>query len=521
MQWSGVVSPLSDDSAKSMSAGELAEYARRWDGNHEVRRSGIASWAGIAADIRKEAAGRPDEFSEGIAAFTDVDPTVLRALLEGLKTAVERGHAIEWEPVLQVVNELAQRSDDEGILPGDGWDRDISWSAAKMSALDLIEAGLVRDDGAPPINRRSDIWDVLVTLAGAAPPTDYTMNQDHDSVFIAVNAVPSRAMYVVVLYLLWLRRSGTEVVPNEAKDLIEQVLDPEAESFLGMRAAVAHRLSQLTYLDGEWTRSILPRIFTASESAREHWEAAWTAFLKYASPLPASPVREALDVYYQRAVDEIPTDYAPADHYGDPVIRLGEHLLFHYLNGDWALGHPTLVAFFHKAPSPVRSRVLDWMGRAALQESPAEEWLQRAQTFFEWRERDTSEREDDPTELRSIGWLVAAEGVPPSWWRSRLAVTLGRTREARKYYIPLEEMMNRVAAAATEDPEVSLNVVELVVEQSEWGWHSPYLAAADSILELAIARPDLESKARAVADRLARAGHDQFERFLRQQGSAI
>lgn len=390
-----------------------------------------------------------------------------------------------------------------------------------MSGLDLLEAGLARDDdGTPPTDRRSDIWDVLVTLAGTPPPTEYATDQVRDSVFLAVNAIPSRAIYVVVLYLLWLRRSDNEV-PDEAKELIERVLDPEAESFVGMRAAVAHRLPQLTYLDREWAQSILPRVFPVPELAQEHWEAAWTAFLKYASPLPDSPVRDALDVYYERAVDDIPDGYAPSDHHGDPVTRLGEHLLFHYLNGYWAIDHPTLVGFFHKAPISVRSRVLDWMGRGALQESPVEEWLERAQTFFEWRERDISERDDDPTELRSIGWLVAAGGVPPSWWRSRLAATLERTRQASKYYIPLEEMMNRVAAAATEDPQVSLDVLELVIEQSEWGWHSPYLAAAESILELALQRSDLESKARTVADHLVRAGHDQFERFLRQEGSAV
>lgn len=82
VEWSGVVSPLSDDSAKSMSAGELAAFARSWHGSDEVRRIGIPSWAGLAADIREEASGRPDEFSDAIAAFSDLNPTILRAVLE-------------------------------------------------------------------------------------------------------------------------------------------------------------------------------------------------------------------------------------------------------------------------------------------------------------------------------------------------------------------------------------------------------------------------------------------------------
>ena len=112
-----------------------------------------------------------------------------------------------------------------------------------------------------------------------------------------------------------------------------------------------------------------------------------------------------------------------------------------------------------------------------------------------------------------LGWLVACGKFPLDWWAPRLAEAIRLSAGSDDDYIPLEEMMREVASASTLYPHMALDVLELVVKQDRFERHRRYLEAASQIVTVGMEHSSLAHRARTIADRLARAGIDEFEQF--------
>ena len=506
-------SPLGPGEAGSMTAGKLAAFARAWALPEDQDPWERPNWRGLAEDIKTQARVRSREFSAAAALFSDVNRTAVDALLNGLRDAVRGGDSIDWGPMLDLLKAIASRDETPDENEDFGVEQDSSWSTAKSGALDLIEAGLGRDESLT-VELAPSVWEAIQLLAvhGAAPG-QVVLDDPRDSVFAALNATRSRAAYTTMVYVGWLHRAGADGVPDEVNAFFRRILDPRTEPFIGMRAAVAHKLPQLAYIDEGWAMGLLSDIFPNRATWPEHWDAAWDAYVRYATPLPTEPVLEALEDTYAAAVQLMDADREVRSE-GDPAVHLGMHLVLMFLHGMIDLDHRNLVAYFERAPSAVRPRILDWIGRTAANDDLPSEWFDRAREFYEWRESRVEEDGLDQTELRKLGWFVAAGAFPSQWWMPRLADALrAATNYSSDSFVPLDDMMEQVAAASSEETAMALDVLATVIEQNDRNWHEPYLASADTILATASQHPDLAGHVRDVADRLARAGHERFERF--------
>ncbi len=91
---------------------------------------------------------------------------------------------------------------------------------------------------------------------------------------VAVNATRSCAIYAAVTYLLWQRRNGSTALQESILAFLERILDPGREPFIGMRAAVAHKLPQLAHVNESWLIRLLPSVFPDPVRNPEHWSAA-------------------------------------------------------------------------------------------------------------------------------------------------------------------------------------------------------------------------------------------------------
>ena len=60
---------------------------------------------------------------------------------------------------------------------------------------------------------------------------------------------------------------------------------------------------------------------------------------------------------------------------------------------------------------------------------------------------------------------------------------------------------------------MALEVLEIAIARNQGEWLSQYLASAEAILTKVSEQPDLATRVRHVADEMARAGYEQFERF--------
>ena len=509
---SPVRSPLEAGKAGGMTADELAAFARDWALPEAEEPWERPNWRGLAEDIKGQARARPSEFSTAAELFADVNPTVVAAVLGGLKDTVDAGDSIDWKSSLGLITAVARKHEtrDEDENDDFGVEQNPSWTVAKSAALDLMDAGL-GSEKSPPSELGPRFWEAIEGFAvHGAVPDDVVLDGPRDSVFAALNATRSRAVYTAMVYLWWSRHHGIDGVPDEVEGFFRRILDPDTEPFIGMRAAVSHRLPQLAYVDEDWTVGLLSDVFLDRAAYSDHWDAAWDAYVRYATPLPPEPLLEAMEDYYASAVQLVDAGREVGSE-GDPVVHLGMHLVLMYLHGMIELDHRNLAEFFERAPAAVRPRILDWIGRTAAQDDLPNEWFARAQEFFEWREQRVAADGLDRTELRKLGWFVASGAVPVQWWAPRLADVLSAaTNYSDDGFVPLDDMMRQVAEASENDPAMALKVLEVVVDQNERGWHGPYLDPARVIVTRAVGIPSLRFRARQVADRLARDGHDEF-----------
>ena len=504
-------SPLSADDAGAMEAAQLAAFAREWamPDTHQFDRP---TWRGLAKHVEYLAEQRPGEFSVAAPSFVDVNRTVVAGLLRGLKNAVSKGDAIDWPSTLALANVVATKNESRDKSKHLS-DEAVSWSEAKHAAADLLQAGL-RGQVSPPLELRAELWETIELMAAhGATPDIVDLDDAHDSVFYALNATRSQAAYTSVAYLLWLRRHGAEGVPAIVDAFFRRILNPENERFIGMRAAVAEKLPLLAHVDADWATDLLPAIFPNRAAYPEHWDAAWNAYIRYARPLPDEPLLTAMEDEYAIAVGlvEASPDDVPLER--DHRVHLGIHLARMFLNGICELDHQNLTAFFRHAPARVRARVVNWIGRGASQGGLPDVWLARAQEFFEWCEQRGVKKEGDGSELREFKWFVASGAFPAKWWAPRLPRSLRADAALSDDPFVPPDMLEQVATASANYPEMALEVLGIAAKPIERGWHEPYLGSAEAILTNAAAVPSLSAQVRDVADQLARAGHEQFERF--------
>ena len=501
------MSPLSADEARGLSATEVAEFTRDWVPPNVGPLEG-PTWKGLAKQVEALAKERPTEFSAAATAFTDMNRTVITAVLRGLKDAVRDGHGIDWHSALDLVRAVVSKDEGRDRSEYLGFGDDTSWSGVKHEVSELLQAGLGGKVPAP-LALQSQLWETVELLvAHGAAPDRVELDDVRDSVFAALNTTRSLGVYTAVAYLLWLRRSGAETVPAAADRFFQRILDHESEPFIGMRAAVAHQLPQLSYVDEDWAARLLPAIFPDRDA--EHWSAAWDAYVRYAKPLPPRSILQALANHYAAAIKLMRPDLEVAIN-RDPRAHLGIHLVMMFLNGLQGLDHDNMVAFFEQAPAPIRAHVVDWVGRSAAHSGLSPEWLARAQEFFEWRERDEG---SDGAELRKLGWFVASGAFPVAWWAPRLPTALSASPTSLyDVFVPVDDMMAQVAAASGDHPGMALEVLEIVIDRNKREWHEPYVVPAETILGRAARIPELEHRASGVADQLVRAGYEQFESF--------
>ena len=507
-------SPLGADEVEGMTATALSRFAREWAPPKDGHPFDRPTWRGLARQVEGRAKRRPAEFSAAAASFADGNRTVVASVLGGLRDAVKEGAAIDWESTLVLITALAAKDEARDRDEHLDFDEDASWSRSKREALELLRAGFDASAG-PSLELRSELWAAIDLMAvHGAVREDVTLDGDaRDSVFLAMNATRSQAVYAAIDYLRWLAGEGVQGAPDEVEALLRRVLRPEHEPFIGMRAAIAPNLPVLAYVDEDWVVDLLPAIFPDRAAFPEHWDAAWDAYVKYTRRLPPEAVLRALEDDYATAIRLIDQELDVSPN-RDPRVHLGMHLMIMFLTGICPLDQPNLVAFFDRAPAPVRVRIVEWVGQSTSEDNLSEDWFARAREFFEWREQRVREDGLDGAELCKLGWYVAAGTFPVEWWGPRLPGALGASTDSfLKSYVPLDDMMAQVAAVSSEHPAMALDVLAIVLSRNEGEWHEPYLASADTILTRASEQSDLLQRVYSLADRLARAGYEQFERF--------
>ncbi|MDQ3697042.1 MAG: hypothetical protein M3373_03315 [Gemmatimonadota bacterium] len=269
--WIGPGSPRTDEELRAMSVQELATYLSEWKAP-----AGFAepSPEGLARRISATVVHDPERYALDAERFMGIDPTYVRALLDGLREASKADRQFRWHGVLALgAWVVAQPTPESDMVETPAMNRDPDWRWARKALSDLLGHGLSADEaGEIPFDARDRVWDLLSILANDVNPSPgyeaRWRGSNMDPSTLALNTVRPEAVDAVIRYAFWVGRHlrgeaplprGFDDVP-EAAALLAARLDPAQDTSLAVRAAIGKWLGGLTRFDPDWVRDHLPQL---------------------------------------------------------------------------------------------------------------------------------------------------------------------------------------------------------------------------------------------------------------------
>lgn len=531
--WVGPKSPKGEEELRAMPASDVIAYMKEWRPSKETGPRG-SSIEGLGRQLRSLVASKPSSFVQEVLNFRGLDPTYVRALLEGLHEAVSK-EPFNWQPLIEfcVWITTQPRGIEGRVLQK--WDADQDWGPTRATLGRLLSAGLKEGESAIPLSLREQVWKILRELTNDPDPTPQYEKEfggkNMDPVAMSINTVRGEAMHTVMRYALWLRRNiamaehaqnrlarGFGEMP-EVRKVLEGHLDTSHDPSLAIRAVYGEWFPWLVLLDSRWATDNLNRIFPDDEDKRDLRDAAWEAYILFCQPYDIT--FDVLKEEYLRAVERIGTTATDKRHHGDPDRQLAEHLMVFYWRRKSDLNERggLLERFYAKASDTLRAHALEFVGRSLINTEGAVEAEALEPLRSIWLVRfDVARRATNLApyieELSAFGWWFASGKFDDSWAVEQLIGTLSLTRRIDADWLVLEKL-TRLAEAM---PKEVVRCVSLMIEGDleVWTIHG-WLKELRAILSKIIRSSDRIARQAAVevVNRLGTKGFLEFRDLLK------
>jgi hypothetical protein len=538
----GPVSPKLAEELAAMSMAELFAFLKEWQPTGEVF---APSRAGLAGELSKVIAQKPEDFIEEIEQFKEVDPEyMMSGFLRGLQNALENYSEAQpkfssWEQVIEFCSWMMEQlnNEPESKASVNGLD-DWEWNQICKAVVELIDAGLkVRGENQIPFQLRSPIWAILEQLTNDPNLTPgfetyyrYWNNHPIDS----LNTIRGKAMHAIIRYALWVKqhlqgdsdgkaktaRGFDEIL--EVRNLLEYHLDPKHDPSLTIRSVYGQWFSCLMNLDLDWTTQNLERIFPRDEEFRELRESAWEGYIT--SHGVYTDVFTMLREEYRHAIERMSVSTPEGQNRSTANECLTTHLIALYWCGLLELGESDRLfeRFFTNAFAYNREefmRQIGWRLRYGKFEVDTD-LLERLQKLWEWRVsevRNALPTDSQSSDLKLFSWWFASRKFDSSW-----AITQLREALRLAKHIDFDEDVLRYLVVLA--PSMPLTTVECLglmadsIEGDEW-FLSCYQDDNRTILSAVLQSEDEEARkaAKKLISRLLARNYADF-RDLRPDG---
>ncbi len=522
--WVGPTSPKTADDLGEMTVAGLAEYLRSWVQPDDMF---APSPTGLGRSLKEVVGSRPAPYAEGASSFEGLDPTYVRALLDGLQEACKEGRSFGWPPVLGLCRWVVQQSRE--------WRREVReleadphWGWARKAVASLLSQAFSKGSAEIPSGLRRPAWAVLEPITDDPEPTPaYEAEYGGSNMgptTLSINTVRGDAIHALVRYALWCKRHfeaaesgggprwrGLNEVP-EAREVLENHLDSTKDPSFAIRSVYGQWFPWLLVLDEDWAKEKAPRIFPVGEEQREYWDAAWEAYIIFCPPY--DNVLDLLREQYKVAIDRIGGAASDRSRLADPDSKLAEHLVTFYWRGKVALGtSESLVDFFlDQAPDKLLGEALAFVGRSLDNTKgvvpPA--ILERLRKL--WEARLEYCRGETPAshvkEVGAFGWWFASAKFDTDWALEQLQAAL-ELSEGR--IEPDFRVVERLAEIAGQYPQRAVNCLRRIVQRDKEGWAvRGWGDAARTVLAAALSSAESHESAYDLVNELGARGYLEF-----------
>jgi hypothetical protein len=526
----GWSTPKTKEELGALSIEQLIEYLRSWVASG----SGSpldASVQGLAQAFGALVVSQPERLSAEAERFVGLDPTYVRAVLQGLWESAQQKRSLDWKSVLALCAWVVQQPRSIPGRQGRITEQDPDWGWTRKTISSLLYRGFNSD--AIPFQNRSQCWQILEILTDDPDPTpqdELRYNADRDSANYSINTVRGEALHAVIGYALWVYRATKKETDagdhsmrsfgqmSEVRAVLDKHLDPNIDSSAAIRSVYGQWFPWLVFLDPNWAGARAPRIFPSELEFEALRDAAWDTYITYCTP--SDEAFEILQEQYRRAIDRIEPPADPAASRNAPDSCLAQHLMNLYWRGKLAEDDPNglIARFYQKADPKLRHWALEFIGRSLhnTKEPVDSEVIQRLQRLWARRLQALRPAESsalEKEELKAFSWWFASSKFPDAWSIEQLDEVLRLCGSVEPDHLVVE----RLAELAASFPAKAVECLALIVggDKSGWGVHA-WLEPARKLLAQVINSVDQPARVRAIAlvHHLGERGYSQFRDLL-------
>ena len=276
--WVGSTTPLTVEKLSAMSNTQIAEYLVNFKEKEIVISQSDPTERGLAETLEKCVAANSQRFTQDLLPFQNVSSLYQSSLLHGFLTAWRDKKSFDWCALLRFIHLILSSEHFWSVQYKVGFNY-RNWILS--ATADLISAGTKDDTHAFDTQLLPVTEDILLVLAEKAEPSMFI---PIDSSLDALNSDRGRVFSAMVDYALRFARTNESEYtdcrwPYAIRGDFTKRLDRSVESSLEFSYTLGFHLPYLLYLDEEWVRLNINRIFP--QQNEDHWQAAFSGSLLY------------------------------------------------------------------------------------------------------------------------------------------------------------------------------------------------------------------------------------------------
>jgi hypothetical protein len=482
------VSPKLAEELAAMTMAELFAFLKEWQPTGELL---APSRAGLAVELSKVIAQKPEDFIEEIEQFKEVEPEyMISGFLRGLQNALEnysqaQPKSSSWEQVIEFCSWMLKQLKNEPETKASVNDLDYwEWNQICKAVVELIDAGLkVTGENQIPLQLRSPIWTILEQLTNdpnLTPGFETYYRYSNRHPIDSLDTIRGKAMHAIIRYALWVKQhlqgdsdgevktaQGFDEIP-EVRNLLEYHLDPKHDPSLTIRSVYGQCFSRLMNLDVDWTTQNLERIFPRDEEFQELRESAWEGYITTHDV--DTNVFTMLREEYSHAIERMSVPTPEGQNRSTANECLTTHLIDLYWYGLLKLDESDrlLELFFTNAPAYNREefiRQIGWQLHYGKFEV-SNDLLERLQKLWEWRiseVRNALPTDSESSDLKWFSWWFASRNFDSNWAVTQLMEAL---RLAKHIHFD-EDVLHYLVVLAPSMPLATVECLNLMAESIE------------------------------------------------------
>ncbi len=501
--------------------------------------------SGVGDRLQKDMPERLQQYAENASLFFDriaLDQhytyTFLVGIQEAIKNHRELASEVIWDGVIDLccaIRDSGKREPFERGQRVSGWHDTwlADWDAVHSAMADVLRELFTKQDGQTRVDfgrYRDQIYGTVTYLLTHPDPSPVdeqfkitesapgikAMHDDADGrwatdpLTMAINTVRGRAFEVFYLFVVL----DGDKIRSDVKQLYEEVL--LRENTRALMFMFGRYLSNIYFRDKDWTRRLLPLIFSKDAAKTWLYSAAWEGYLsaRLYGEMISDP---AIQHLYQRALFLTDSDFPPRQkHTKEPAEGIAEHLALAFMHfKEFDLDHQLLQAFWKKENPKQHAHFVQSLGRFFILNDDSEEFFarnpeskNRLKELWDW----LLQKQENQEVFEKFGlWIDLDNGVfEPAWLARRVRKTLEKTNGILEWhYENLKPVPQLAEAAPKETLEIArLYLLQSGVHGSEQGtlWHWNHDNKWVEAFEILHSNPTTEAPATALINRLVGEG---------------